>query len=234
MNDRERQQQDLIAKHELGVSKRALEDRINAIFANHSARGMLHSGTTIKVSIMAMDEIANALLADLSSKLKSVAVDPQAFEFLSATVGEFLDICQEQQMPPVTRMASGRMQGPRDESIQRAAQQLFDQMRAEIEAQLAIAAFDFDAGAAPQPAAQPAASIATAPKKGGRPPAEFWDDMWAAMASALYDGTLQPKTQADIERAMADWIEGNGHNAAISTIRARARRLWDRLSTGDG
>ena len=234
MNVREHQQQDLIAKHELGLAQRALEDRINAIFANHSAKGMLHSGTTIKVSVVAMGEIANAFFADLLSKLKAVAADPQTFKILSATVGGFLDICLEQQMPPVTRMASGRMQGPRDESIQRAAQDLFDQMRADIEAQLAIAAFDFEAGATPKPAEQPAASIATIPKKGGRPPAEFWDDMWAATATALYDGTLQPKTQADVERSMADWIDANGHSAAISTIRARARRLWDRLSTSDG
>ena len=64
-------------------------------------------------------------------------------------------------------------------------------------------------------------------KPGGRPPAAFWDDLWAAIAVALYVGELVPKTQADIEGAMADWLEGNGHSAAESTIRARARRLWD-------
>ena len=255
MNDRERQQLDLIAQHELGLAQRALEERINAIFANHSAKGMLHSGMTIKVSVRAMGELADTFLADLSSKVKAVAVDTQAFEILSATVGGFLDICLEQQMPPVTRMASGRMQGPRDDSIQRAAQTLFDQMRADVEARLAILAFDYEAGtpsAAPPPMypggptwidrehdpylsepAQVVAPIPTPPKKGGRPPAEFWDDMWAATATALYDGTLKPKTQADVERAMAEWIEANGHSAADSTIRARARRLWDRLSLAD-
>lgn len=79
----------------------------------------------------------------------------------------------------------------------------------------------------------PALLPAKAPGKGGRPPAEFWDDMWAAVATALYDGTLTAKTQADVERAMAEWIEANGYSAADSTVRARARRLWDRLSAPD-
>ena len=236
MNNRENQQLKLIVGHELGLAQRRLEERVNTIFADHSAKGRLHSGATIMVSVRAMGELADALLADLSSKVKSVAVDPQAFAMLSATICEFLDICLEQQMPPVTRMASGRLQGPRDESVQRGAQELFDQMRADIEGKLAIAAFDYELAAVPSHSEQPVAPVVSTisvSKKGGRPPAEFWDDMWAATATALYDGTLKPKTQADVESAMADWIEANGHSAAVSTIRARARRLWDRLLATD-
>lgn len=233
MNVRERQQLDLIANHELATATRGLEDRIQAIFADHSAKGRLHSGATIRVSVRVMGEIADAFLVNLSLKVKAVAVEPEAFETLSSTVGEFLDICLEQQIPPITRMASGRLDQPRDESIQRAAQELFDQMRADIEAKLAIAAFDYDAGTTPTPAAPPIATAVNAPKKGGRPPAEFWDDMWAAIATALYEGTLTPKTQADVERAMAEWIEAHGHSAADSTVRGRARRLWDSLLATD-
>jgi hypothetical protein len=32
---------------------------------------------------------------------------------------------------------------------------------------------------------------------------------------------------------MAGWIEANGHSAAESTIRARARRLWDHISASE-
>lgn len=233
MNDRERQQLELIAKHELGIVTRALEQRIQSIFADHSAHGRLHSGATIRVSVKSMGELADAFLVDLSSKAKAVAVDPEAFEKLSATVNEFLDICLEQQMPPVTRMGAGRLQGPRDESVQRAAQELFDQMRADVEAKLAITAFDYQAGVSMTPAGQPIASIATLPKKGGRPPAEFWDDMWAAIATALYSGELKPKSQADVQRAMSEWIEGNGYSAADSTVKGRARRLWDLIDALD-
>lgn len=233
MNDRERAQLTLIVTHELGAARRGLEERIGAVFANHSARGRLHSGATIKVSVGAMGEIGQAFLDDLSSKTKDIAADPEAFEMLSAAVGEFLDICLEEQLPPVTRMASGRLQGPRDQSIESAGREIFDQMRAVIEAKLAIMAFDFEAAGTPPVIAPPIPPALPSPKKGGRPPAEFWDDMWAAIAAALYVGSLKPKTQADVERAMADWITANDHSAADSTVRARARRLWDRIQAID-
>lgn len=234
MDDREREQLALIATHELSVARRGLEERIGAVFANHSALGRLHSGATIKVSVRAMGEVGQAFLDDLSSKTKAVSVDPQALEMLSATVGEFLDMCMDEQLPPVTRMGSGRLGSPRNESIEGAARELFDEMRADIEAKLAIAAFDFEASGPPPVSAPSIPPVLPSPKKGGRPPAEFWDDMWAAIATALYDGSLTPKTQANVERAMADWIEANGYSAAHSTVRGRARRLWDRLSATDG
>jgi hypothetical protein len=54
--------------------------------------------------------------------------------------------------------------------------------------------------------------------------------MWVAMTVAIYDGSLVPKSQADIERAMLEWIETHGHSAVVSTVRERARRLWDGLA----
>jgi hypothetical protein len=50
--------------------------------------------------------------------------------------------------------------------------------------------------------------------------------MWAAIAANLFNGDLKPNTQADIERAIADWIAANGFDATASTIRERARMLW--------
>jgi hypothetical protein len=57
--------------------------------------------------------------------------------------------------------------------------------------------------------------------------------MWAAVAVALYTGDLNPKSQADIERAMAGFLEAQGRDPATSTVRQRARRLWDRLADED-
>ena len=233
MDDREREQLARIATQELSVARRGLEERIGAVFASHSALGRLHSGATIRVSVRAMEEVGQAFLEDLLSKTKAVSVDPQAFEMLSITVGEFLDLCSDEQLPSITRMGSGRLGSPRNESIEGAARELFDEMRAEIEGRLAIAAFDFDASGPPPASAPPTPPVLPSPKKGGRPPAEFWDDMWAAIATALYDGSLTPKTQSHVERAMADWIEANGYSAADSTVRGRARRLWDRLAAAD-
>lgn len=70
-------------------------------------------------------------------------------------------------------------------------------------------------------------------RPGGRPPAEWWDDLWVEMCRQLYAGDLQPKKQADIERAMMDWAARHGHDTGISTIRPRARKLWTALKKED-
>lgn len=61
---------------------------------------------------------------------------------------------------------------------------------------------------------------------GGRPLKEFWDDLWAAMAAALYDGSLIPDKQATIEKAMLDWAALNGHELSQQSARSRARKLF--------
>ena len=68
---------------------------------------------------------------------------------------------------------------------------------------------------------------------GGKPLAEHWDGMWAAIAVMLYTGDLQPKTQADIERAMKDRLAESGRDVADSAVRTRAQKLWAILRAAD-
>ncbi|WP_196232981.1 hypothetical protein [Sphingomonas segetis] len=49
------------------------------------------------------------------------------------------------------------------------------------------------------------------------------------MARQLYGGDLQPKRQADIEKAMHDWLSANGHTAGETQVRERARKLWQTI-----
>jgi hypothetical protein len=74
------------------------------------------------------------------------------------------------------------------------------------------------ASSAPMPRA------AAAP--GGRPAAEWWDDLWIEICRQLYGGELIPKKQADIEKAMTDWLANRDEHPSGSTIRRRARKLW--------
>lgn len=61
---------------------------------------------------------------------------------------------------------------------------------------------------------------------GGRPRAEFWDDMLIEIFRQLWEDRLKVTRQADIEAAMQDWAVANGHSASDSSIRQRARKLW--------
>lgn len=81
-----------------------------------------------------------------------------------------------------------------------------------------------EALAAPAIASRDAPSGPSA-NPGGRPRADWWDDLWVEICRQLYAGDLQPKKQSDIESAMIDWAVKHGHNPSESTIRARARKL---------
>ena len=181
-----------------------------------------------------MDELIVIFADELKKQISDIASEMDAFAILSEAVDQALDICAAHLLS-VNKMASGRLQGPVDQNIAKASQELFDKMRANVIAKLAISRFAFEpppsSAVHPQPESlQPTTETPGLVKwKGGRPPAAFWDEMWSAIAADLYGGKLIPKTQADIERAMAGWIERHGHAADTSTIRLRARPLWDRI-----
>jgi hypothetical protein len=65
------------------------------------------------------------------------------------------------------------------------------------------------------------------PHKDGRPPAEFWDDLWVEMCRHVFEGELIPKRPADIQKAMQQWCSDHGHNDAASTIKPRASKVWN-------
>jgi hypothetical protein len=78
------------------------------------------------------------------------------------------------------------------------------------------------------PQVQPLAN----PSKGGRPRKEFWDDFWIEICGRIYEGDLKPKTQADLERAMIEWVENRGYEVGETTIKAAARKLFNAWKLG--
>jgi hypothetical protein len=75
----------------------------------------------------------------------------------------------------------------------------------------------------------PAAQAAASPTPGGRKPADWWEDCLLEVAFQHFRGDLKPKAQADIARAMHAWITEHGFRAADSTVKIRARKLWDKI-----
>jgi len=66
--------------------------------------------------------------------------------------------------------------------------------------------------------------------KGGRPPKAFWDRLWVAITAQIYNGDLQPSRQADLERAMHDWLAANGEDAGETAVRLKAKLLWEEIN----
>jgi hypothetical protein len=80
-----------------------------------------------------------------------------------------------------------------------------------------------------QPSVTSGTSPDPRPSPGGRPPASFWDDLWWSVWGQIYRGDLKPKLQADVEKAMLEWVSAYGHEPSDSTIRPRARKLFQAL-----
>jgi hypothetical protein len=57
----------------------------------------------------------------------------------------------------------------------------------------------------------PATEVAQSANKGGRPRKDFWDDFWIDVCGQIYEGTLKPMRQADLEKAMLEWATNHGH-----------------------
>jgi hypothetical protein len=79
----------------------------------------------------------------------------------------------------------------------------------------------------PAAVAEPRTPPSPASAVGGRPPADWWDDLWVEICRQIYTGELVPKRQADIQKAMQQWCSDKGHSDAASTIRPRASKLWN-------
>jgi hypothetical protein len=85
------------------------------------------------------------------------------------------------------------------------------------------------AGSAAQPVVLPSPP---SPATGGRPPADWWDDLWIEICRQLYAGDLKPTKQSDIETAMLEWLaKEKGETPSTSTIRPRARKLWTAIQS---
>jgi hypothetical protein len=70
---------------------------------------------------------------------------------------------------------------------------------------------------------------ASATNKGGRPRNDWWEDFWVDICGQIYEGTLVPKRQADLERAMLEWATKHGHNLSEAYARQKAKKLFTRL-----
>lgn len=75
----------------------------------------------------------------------------------------------------------------------------------------------------------------TARSKGktGRPTKDWWEDLIIEIFARIHWGDLKPTRQSHIEDAMNEWLAAKGFAAAASTIRSRARKLWEAVNRED-
>ena len=226
MDERQQSQIALIVAHELDLARRGAEAESKAIFAAHSAKGILGSGVTVKVVSGAIGTGSERLLAVLVEKVSAIARTPQAHDQIAAALKQHF-ANMESEVIQSARMASRRGEGDPDPSILRAAMNLFDQIKADIRAKLEIERYAFEVTERAAEQALPATvTPPVAKNRGGKPLAAHWDAMWAHIAVQLWTGDLQPESQADIKKAMFDWFNANSIDVGDTRVTDRARQLW--------
>ena len=234
MDERQRKHIELITARELDLATRSISTRANEIYADHGFRKILGSGATIKKVIAACDEIANNLLSDLLAKVGGVSKSPEAMDFIASTLADFFPVL-DQHATKAGRMGSRSMANDPPQSILDAIAELLEKSKSDIRTRIEIERFAFETPvelAERQVTLESDYAAPLIPNKGGKPLAEHWDAMWAEIAFQLFSGALQPKRQADITKAMNDWLAEKGFDAGDTAVTKRARALWQRMERG--
>jgi hypothetical protein len=236
MDKRIQMQVDLICQHLGREYSSNIESAID--FANGTAamEGRLHSHYHLSLLTIAILEQCSAFSKELFGKIASCSKSSDARQRADNAVLDFVTHWRnklEQLLSPEMARSSP------SEEVKAQAREKFERGVEQLQRQCMIDGFIFTDSNQEENKVlitvnSANGSIVPAPsksmQKGGRPPAAYWDNMWVTIAVALYNGDLKPISQADVERAMTDQIEASGHSVANSTVRKRARLLWDRLS----
>lgn len=217
----------------LRLFRPTLRASLEKLISDYAAIGMLESGMCINGAAETVSESIELFSDELISEVRGICTDPEAFELVRNAVKSAIGTGEEL-FWPIVMAATGKPERQLDPAVERAVNELIADLKSDVEMRLGIAKIDFVAPVGRElPVEVTQGSSLQSNSKNGRPPAEFWDDLWAAMAIDLYTGALVPKSQADIERAMNDWISGRELSCATSTVRKRARKLWDGLRAVD-
>lgn len=227
MDAEDRKQLELLSERALKRGQDDFEQKVRQMYAEHSAKGVLGSGSTIKAGVRLMGEVGSRTLEVLVEQCSPVSRSEEALVLIGETIGKLLDAFKIRMLDLIdkaTRMNPSA-------SITSAAFDLFREMRSDLETDLLLARHGYLRRADEEPAQSRSARLK--PNAGGKPLAEHWDAMWAGIAVQLWTGVLQPKRQADVKKAMFDWLNANEIEVGDTVVTQRARQLWQAMQDAE-
>ena len=237
MDTFERKQIRLILDNLVSENLRTNQNRQRAMHAANSAAGKLRFGNTVGQAIEIIEEQATEFINAALSDVGAVATGPAAFSLISKSLERVLEgyklTCNE-----AVRLATG---GPpsRSPGVAQRADGLLAEIRERAFRRLAIARFDFvkatdgPGAVRVQAVTEKANDLLKKRNPGGKPLAAHWDAMWAAIAVKLWSGELNPKSQADVKKAMINWFNEAEIDIGDTALTQRARQLWQAMQDAD-
>lgn len=229
MDPRLREQIRLILDDATDRARKAASERLQAVYADRNRRGLLRSSITVDGAIESLEEDASRYVAECVDRVAAMDKSTEAFAMLAEATQGFLTFLTAKFDDAARKGLGGRGEQSRAPNFDDQFTKMWREVCARSTRQLEIHRFTFTM---PSPAAEALASVGVVPhkkNKGGKPLARHWDEMWAEIAVRLWNGDLQPQSQADVTRAMLEWLSANNIDAGESTVVPRARQLWQKI-----
>lgn len=229
MDTRLREQIRLVLDHATDQGRNAASERLQAIYADRNRRGLLRSSITVGCEIESLEEDASRYVANCVDRVAAIDKSTEAFAMLLEATQGFLTFLTAKFDEAVRKGLGGRGGQSRAPNFDDQFTKMWREACARATRKLEIHRFTFTT---PSIAVEAPPSSGTVPHKkncGGKPLARHWDEMWAEIAVRLWNGDLQPQSQADVKRAMLDWLSANNIDAGDSTVVPRARQLWQKI-----
>ena len=202
-------------------------EAVGVLFAGLEAQQARHNGLGdsqrwIAISRLFEDE-GRKLVRTSTQDVRTIDATVEAFEILEDSCRSFVNFLEENYFGVARNAAPFGGSRPDQDQENNPLSKLWRQARERLQLEIEASRAAFDHGSA-----NSSAKVSnSARNNGGKPLAKHWDKMWAFVAVQLYSLELQPETQADIERAMADWFSGANIDVGETAIRQRAQKLWN-------
>jgi hypothetical protein len=229
----ERSQIRLILEHiSSQVCKQSIEHH-EAMHADRAAAKILGSGDTVRKALDIVEADAREFITKAIDQSAAVAQDMDAFALIRSSF-EAIMRHFEGQIAIAVKLAARSEDSPHYASTKREADRLFSELKSHMKRELEIHSFTFTKPSKSRVkeigelfrTTNHLPTIGKPSNTGGKPLAKHWDAMWADIAVKLWQGDLNPKSQADVKAAMFGWFNAQGIDVGETAVRDRARQLW--------
>jgi hypothetical protein len=215
-----------------------LKDHLESLYSQFGAGNRLHSDAMLKSAFRAIEDHGRQFVASAVDRISGVDQSFQSFAMIEDGFAGFISVLEAEAENATNTAVGNQGSAGHKSNIEKLAAEGLADIRRRLKEQLELHRLPFCMRLGDPPAVQhPSPSHqqpSVMPKnKGGRPRADHWDDLWATIAVRLWTGDFKPKSQADIAKAMHDWLAENELDAGETAVKDRARKLWQKMEASD-
>lgn len=205
-------------------SRKVVLKQVSAVCAEHSQRGLIRSGATLKAALKIFEEQTTHFIASLVSEVTPLARGAAPFAMIVAGLNQFL-LFLEGELKRLVKVTGDTIEKPAEaQRLGAAMANIWTELRANLVAELDNHRAEFFVISPDN--AEDGPEACDDPDGGHNPMALYWHQMWADTAIQLLTGDLQPEEEADIVQAMQEWFASHEVEISETEVLECAHLLW--------